>query len=83
VLSQKFAAELAGRANTALNLLVFVAAFAAQWGIGAIINCWPQRPDGGYAPAGYQAAFGILLGLQVVAVLWFWGVGRIFKRKQE
>ena len=36
VLSQQFPAHLAGRANTALNLLVFVAAFLAQWGIGAV-----------------------------------------------
>ncbi|RPJ69669.1 MAG: MFS transporter, partial [Desulfobacteraceae bacterium] len=31
-LSQSFPVDLAGRVNTALNLVVFVAAFAAQWG---------------------------------------------------
>jgi predicted MFS family arabinose efflux permease len=80
VLSQKFSAELSGRVNTALNLLVFVAAFAAQWGIGAIINLWPTDVSGGYAPAGYQTSFGLLLVLQVLAALWFGLSSKITKR---
>jgi predicted MFS family arabinose efflux permease len=71
VLSQSFPLHLSGRVSTALNLLVFVAAFSAQWGIGAIINMWPGTADGGYAPAGYQAAFAMPLLLQLLAVLWF------------
>ena len=71
VLSQSFPLHLSGRVNTAVNLLVFVAAFSAQWGIGAIINLWPGTAVGGYAPAGYQAAFGMLLLLQIVSMLWF------------
>jgi hypothetical protein len=70
-LSQSFPLHLSGRVSTALNLLVFVAAFSAQWGIGAIINMWPGTADGGYAPAGYQAAFAMPLLLQLLAVLWF------------
>lgn len=75
-LSQRFAAHLAGRVNTALNLLVFVAAFATQWGIGAIIQCWPAPPGGGYAPDGYAPAFGLLLVLQLLAALWYLLAGR-------
>jgi len=71
VLSQSFPLHLSGRVNTAVNLLVFVAAFSAQWGIGAIINLWPGTADGGYAPAGYRAAFGMMLLLQVASMLWF------------
>ena len=71
VLSQSFPLHLSGRVNTALNLLVFIAAFSAQWGIGAIINQWPGTPDGGYAPPGYQAAFGMMLLLQILSLLWF------------
>ena len=41
ILSQAFSPALAGRVNTVLNLLVFVFAFGAQWGMGAIINRWP------------------------------------------
>ncbi|MDQ2696697.1 MAG: MFS transporter [Pseudomonadota bacterium] len=70
VLSQAFAPHLAGRVNTAINLLVFVVAFAWQWGIGAVINLWPVT-DGRYHPAGYQAAFALVLALQAAGVAWF------------
>jgi MFS family permease len=70
VLSQNFPSELAGRANTGLNLLVFVGAFLGQWGIGAVIGLWPGPGEGGYAPVGYQVAFGIVLALQVAGLLW-------------
>ena len=71
VLSQSFPLHLSGRVNTGVNLLVFIAAFSAQWGIGAIINLWPGTAAGGYAPAGYQAGFAMMLCLQVIALLWF------------
>jgi len=74
-LSQLFPPELAGRVNTALNLLVFSTAFVGQWGIGAIIDYWPAA-GGGYELAGYSAAFGTALGLQVLALGWFWISGR-------
>jgi len=77
-LSQKFPLHLAGRVNTGLNLLVFVAAFAAQWGSGVIIGLWPKTAAGDYDPAGYQAAFGVITGLQILGLLWlvFYGKGR-------
>ena len=81
VLSQRFPAHLAGRANTALNLLVFVAAFSAQWGMGAIIDRYPSTPTGGYAPAGYQAAFSTLLMLQVFTIAWYVAVGMVMRRR--
>jgi hypothetical protein len=71
VLSQSFPVHLSGRANTAVNLLVFIAAFSAQWGIGAIINMWPGSSEGGYAAAGYRAGFAMMLCFQVVSLLWF------------
>lgn len=77
VLSQHFPSGLSGRATTALNLLVFVAAFCAQWGIGAVIEIWPISPEGHYAAAGYQAAFFVMLCLQAVTFLWFLIAGRI------
>ncbi len=76
VLSQAFPRHLSGRANTALNLPVFVAAFAIQWAIGAVIGLWPETADGGYDPTGYRAGFGIVLALQVLALGWFWYEGR-------
>lgn len=69
ILSQSFPPALAGRVNTALNLLVFVAAFAGQWGMGTIINHWPAD-GGGYADVGYRWAFGFVLTLQ--ALTWGW-----------
>lgn len=71
LLSQTFPTQLAGRVNTALNLLVFVTAFGCQYGVGAVINRWPVTATGGYPVGAYQAAFGILTGLQVLAWLWF------------
>jgi len=76
-LSQAFDAKLAGRVNTALNLLVFVLAFGGQWAVGAIIDLWPQTAAGNYAPEGYQAAFTTMIGLQALALLWFWARRRI------
>ncbi len=69
-LSQKFPVHLAGRVNTGLNMLVFVAAFGAQWGTGAIIGLWDKVPGGGYNPDGYQAAFGLMLCVQVASLVW-------------
>jgi len=71
VLSQSFPIHLSGRVNTGVNLLVFICAFGAQWGIGAIISLWPGTAAGGYAPPGYQAGFAMMLCLQVSALLWF------------
>ncbi|MFO1152512.1 MAG: MFS transporter [Rhodospirillales bacterium] len=70
-LTQRFPPALAGRVNTALNLLVFVAAFAVQWGMGAVIGHWPSPAAGEYAPEGYRAAFGLMLGMEGLALTWF------------
>jgi predicted MFS family arabinose efflux permease len=70
VLARAFPVELAGRASTALNLWIFVFAFALQWGMGEMINLWPTAADGGYDTEGYRAAFGLALALQVVAFSW-------------
>jgi MFS family permease len=66
ILSKAFPAQLTGRVNTASNLLLFVFAFGAQWGIGALINLW-TAVDGHYPLAAYRAAFGIPLFLQCAA----------------
>ena len=61
-------------------MLTFSTAFAAQWGIGAVINLWPAGPDGGYAADGYRSAFAIMLGLQAAALAWFWVRRRLYDR---
>ena len=70
-LSQHFPSELAGRVNTSLNMLVFAATFLAQWGIGVVIGLWPSTGSGGFTPEGYQAAFLIMLSLQVLTLIWY------------
>ena len=71
ILSQAFPRSLAGRVNTNLNMLMIGTAFASQYLVGWVIGLWPPSPDGGYAAQGYQAGFGLLLGAQFVAFLWF------------
>ena len=79
-LSQRFPVQLSGRVTTAINLLVFVAAFAGQWAVGAIIECWPVGSDGSYALQGYTTGFSVLLVLQSISLVWFvfgdWVVGK-------
>jgi MFS family permease len=70
ILANRFDRSLAGRASTAVNLLVFVGAFATQWGIGAIVNLWPAE-DGRYPVIAYQAGFGTFVVGQLVALAFF------------
>jgi len=65
-----FPAALAGRVLTAANLLLFGAAFALQWGIGAIMETFPRDPSGGHVGSAHTTALGVTLALQVVAFAW-------------
>jgi predicted MFS family arabinose efflux permease len=69
ILSHTFPMSMTGRANTALNLLVFLTAFACQWAIGAVVNLWPAAA-GHYHPEGYRAAFAVFIALQGLAFGW-------------
>jgi MFS family permease len=71
VLGQTFPLRLAGRVNTAQNMMIFAGAFAAQWGIGAIINLWPPVAEGRYLPEAHQAAFLTMIALEIAAMIWF------------
>jgi MFS family permease len=70
-LAMNFPQQLAGRLSTGLNVLVFIAAFAGQWGIGAIIALFPVTVEGHYSPRGYHASFAILLALQALCLAWY------------
>jgi len=65
-LTRRFPAQLAGRVNTANNVLMFTFSFAFQWGIGAVLDQWPVVA-GRYSPSGYQAAFLVLFAIQIAA----------------
>ena len=70
MIAEYFPQELAARANGALNLVHFGWAFAAQYGVGLVVEQWlPQ--DGRYPEVAYQAAFGLSVAFQAVALLWF------------
>ncbi|MDK9707460.1 MAG: MFS transporter [Desulforhopalus sp.] len=60
-LSQDFPVHLSGRVTTALNLLVFVAAFVAQWAVGAIIGLFTVDVGQALTVTGFNAGFGLLL----------------------
>lgn len=68
-LYEHFGTQLAGRAGTAINLLVFGGAFAIQYGIGAVLDLWPG--EGGYPPEAYATTLGIALALLIVSFGWF------------
>lgn len=68
LVAQAFPAALSGRANTALNLLVFAGAFGLQWGIGILVDA--LQGHGWAIDAAFRAAFLTLLGGQILALLW-------------
>lgn len=71
LLQSRYSADLAGRVNTALNLMLFVGAFGIQWGFGAAVDALQAA---GQAPrVAYQITFGGLLVLQAASWLWFIG----------
>jgi hypothetical protein len=68
LVAQAFPPALSGRANTALNLLVFAGAFGLQWGIGGLVGA--LQTAGWTSDAAFRAAFATLLGGQLLAVGW-------------
>lgn len=73
VLNEGFAPELAGRANTALNLFAFGGGFVAQWGIGLVVDA-TRATLGVDAAGGLRIAFSLVLALDVLTYAWFaWG----------
>jgi len=69
-LAKAFPKALGGRAFTAFNMMGFVMTAISQWSVGYVLDLYP-RTEVGASPAGYSMAFGILLGLQALGLLWF------------
>jgi predicted MFS family arabinose efflux permease len=69
-LSSHYGAALSGRANTAVNLLLFLTAFAVQYAIGVIIDLFSSTAEG-YSPQGYRWGIGVFLALQMLALAWY------------
>jgi predicted MFS family arabinose efflux permease len=70
VLNDGFAAELTGRANTTMNLMMFTGSFAMQSGIGLVVEA--ARSSLGYDTAsGLKLAFAVALSLVLASLAWF------------
>jgi predicted MFS family arabinose efflux permease len=69
--TDQFPEQISGRINAVLNLLQVGCAFFVQSAVGAALQFWP--PTDGHAPvAAYQWAFGVVIGVQGLALGWFW-----------
>lgn len=64
-----FPAALAGRANSAYNLMLFVGAFATQWGFGVLAD--GLKANGLSAVDAFRATLAIAAALQAAALIYF------------
>ena len=77
LLSRRYPKDMAGRVNTAVNLIGFVGMFAGQWGVGVVLDLWPATATG-YDPGAYRYALGMLWLVQAAGLLWLWSGRRHF-----
>jgi predicted MFS family arabinose efflux permease len=71
ILSRRYPKAMAGRANTAINVFGFVGMFTGQWGIGLVLDLWPQSASG-YAAEAYPWALGMTWAVQLAGLAWLW-----------
>jgi sugar phosphate permease len=64
-----FPAALAGRANSAYNLQLFIGAFAMQWGFGVLVDAF--KAQGAAPQQAFRLALAIAIGLQMAAWVGF------------
>lgn len=64
-----YGVALAGRANTCLNLGVFIGGFGLQWGFGIVVDA--AQAGGASHSEALTLAWGLLLGLQAASLAWF------------
>jgi predicted MFS family arabinose efflux permease len=70
VLNEGFSKDLAGRSNTALNLLMFVGSFSTQWGMGVVVEA-ARAGMGVDTAGGLKLSFASMLALDVLTYAWF------------
>jgi MFS family permease len=71
ILSRRYPKAMAGRVNTAINVVGFAGMFSGQWLIGVVLDQWPQSSRG-YAAEGYTWALGMAWALQLAGLAWLW-----------
>ena len=70
-LAEHFGRELAGRAQSAANLILFLGATSFQWGIGLGLDYFPANHPGAATALGYQITFLAVLLIQMLAAAWY------------
>ena len=71
LVSRRYPKAMAGRANTAINVFGFVGMFSGQWGIGLVLDRWPQSAQG-YAAEAYPWALAMVWAVQLAGLAWMW-----------
>ena len=59
------------RANSGVNMTMFLCAFGFQYLVGLVIDRFPLAASGGYLPEAYRLAFVLLLVMQGLALTWY------------
>lgn len=67
--ASRYPSSVSGRANTCLNLAMFLGSFGFQWGFGLVADF--AEAQGRTQAQGLTLAWGMLLSLQAAALLWF------------
>ena len=67
LIAQSFPSTYAGRANSALNIVILLGAFGLQWGLGALIDAFSL--GGASLETAYRFSFGLLVLGQLLAWL--------------
>jgi predicted MFS family arabinose efflux permease len=80
ILSRRYPKAMAGRLNTAINVFGFVGMFTGQWGVGLVLDLWPQSAQG-YAAEAYRWALGMAWAVQLAGLAWLWS-GRALLRER-
>jgi len=80
LVAQAFPKAEAGRALSALNLLIFLGTFACQWGMGLVIDALLSA--GWSRVHSHRAAMALLLLGMAGAGAWYWAQPRIAQRKR-
>ncbi|WP_213770307.1 MFS transporter [Bradyrhizobium sp. dw_78] len=74
-MARHFSLHLIGRANAAFNLVIFLLVFAAQIGVGAVLNLWPAAA-GHYPAQAHLIAWSGLVLLQLLGSVWYFWPGK-------
>lgn len=70
LLAEQFPVPMIGRVNTSFTLLMFLAIFGCQVGIGAVLEQWPEQ-QGHYPAIAHISAWVLLIVLQLLAAVWY------------